>query len=42
LFCGVIVDKSGVICEKDLGPNTTELAEAMTAYDPDITWHKAE
>jgi len=37
-----IVDKSGTIYEKDLGPNTTKLAQAMTAYDPDSTWHKAE
>jgi len=38
----LIVDGSGTIHEKDLGPNTTKLAEAMTAYDPDSTWHKAE
>jgi hypothetical protein len=37
-----IVDKSGTIYEKDLGPNTTKLAQAMTAYDPDSTWHKLE
>ena len=37
-----IIDKSGTIYEKDLGPNTTKLAQAMTAYDPDSTWHKAE
>jgi hypothetical protein len=37
-----IVDESGVIYEKDLGPNTKKLAQAMTAYDPDSTWHKAE
>jgi hypothetical protein len=37
-----IVDKSGTIYEKDLGPNTTRLAEAMSAYDPDSTWHKVE
>jgi Protein of unknown function (DUF2950) len=37
-----IVDQSGTIYEKDLGPNTTKLAQAMTAYDPDSTWHKAE
>jgi len=37
-----IVNKSGTIYEKDLGPDTTKLAEAMTAYDPDSTWHKAE
>jgi hypothetical protein len=37
-----IVGKSGTIYEKDLGPNTTKLAEAMTAFDPDSTWHKEE
>jgi hypothetical protein len=37
-----IVSESGTIYEKDLGPSTTKLAEAMTAYDPDSTWHKAE
>ncbi len=37
-----IVDESGTIYEKDLGPDTTKLAEAMTAYDPDSTWHKVE
>jgi hypothetical protein len=35
-----IVNKSGTIYEKDLGPNTTKLAEAMTAFDPDSTWNK--
>ena len=37
-----IVDKSATIYEKDLGPDTTKLAQAMTAYDPDSTWHKME
>jgi hypothetical protein len=37
-----IVDKSGAIYEKDLGPDTTKLAQAMNAYDPDSTWHKVE
>jgi hypothetical protein len=37
-----VADKSGTIYEKDLGPNTTKLAQAMTAYDPDSTWHKLE
>jgi len=37
-----IADGSGTIQEKDLGPNTRKLAEAMTAYDPDSTWHEAE
>jgi hypothetical protein len=38
----LIVDQSGTVYEKDLGPNTTKLAQAMTAYDPDSTWHKVE
>jgi hypothetical protein len=38
----LIADQSGTIYEKDLGPNTTKLAQAMTAYDPDSSWHKAE
>jgi Protein of unknown function (DUF2950) len=37
-----IVDESGTIYEKDLGPETAHLAETMTAYDPDSTWNKAE
>jgi hypothetical protein len=37
-----IVDASGTIYEKDLGPNTTKLAQAMTTYDPDSTWQKEE
>src|SRR5467141_3445184 len=37
-----IVDKFGTIYEKDLGPDTTKLAQAMTAFDPDSTWHKTE
>jgi len=37
-----IVDQSGTIYEKDLGPDTTKLAQAMTVYDPDSSWHKTE
>jgi hypothetical protein len=37
-----IISKSGVIYEKDLGLNTTRLAQSMTSYDPDSTWQKAE
>jgi hypothetical protein len=37
-----IVEESGIIYEKDLGPNTVKLAEAMTLYDPDSTWHQAD
>ncbi len=38
----LIIDKSGAIYEKDLGLDTTKLAQAMTAFDPDSTWHKVE
>jgi hypothetical protein len=38
----LMVSESGTVYEKDLGPNTTKFAEAMTSYDPDSTWHKAE
>jgi len=37
-----IVSKSRIIYEKDLGPNTAQLVEAMTAYDPDSTWNKVD
>jgi hypothetical protein len=37
-----IVDETGTIYEKDLGLDTTKTAQAMTAYDPDSTWHQAE
>jgi Protein of unknown function (DUF2950) len=37
-----IVDQSGTIYEKDLGADTTNLAQAMTVYDPDSTWHQVE
>lgn len=37
-----IVDASGTIYGKDLGPSTKKLAEAMSAYDPDSSWHKEE
>jgi Protein of unknown function (DUF2950) len=37
-----VVNESGTIYEKDLGPDTTKLAQGMTAYDPDSTWHQVE
>ncbi len=33
-----LVDKTGIIYQKDLGPRTSEIAGAYTAYDPDGTW----
>jgi hypothetical protein len=35
-----LVNQDGVIYEKDLGAKTNELAEAMTTYNPDRTWHR--
>lgn len=34
-----VVNQSGVVYEKDLGPDTVKLAAAMTSYNPDSTWH---
>jgi len=33
-----LVDKTGIVYQKDLGPRTSEVASAYTAYDPDETW----
>jgi hypothetical protein len=33
-----VVDKSGVIRQKDLGPETPTAAKAITAFDPDKSW----
>jgi predicted small lipoprotein YifL len=33
-----IVNHDGTLHEKDLGPDTPALAQAMTAYNPDSTW----
>ena len=35
-----IVNESGMVYEKDLGPDTTTLAIAMTEYNPDSTWRR--
>lgn len=35
-----IVNHSGVVFQKDLGPNTARIASRMTAFDPDLTWRK--
>ena len=37
-----IVNHDGIVYEKDLGPRTADLAQRMTAYNPDSSWHKAE
>ena len=37
-----LVNRNGVVYEKDLGPNTVEIAKGMTRYQHDSTWHPAE
>jgi hypothetical protein len=37
-----IVDKVGIVYQKDLGPNTPTIAGAYKAYDPDGTWSPVE
>ena len=37
-----IVNHDGVVYEKDLGAETGKIANAMTKYDPDQTWKKAD
>jgi len=37
-----IITERGLVYEKDLGPNTTALASAMTAFRKDATWRVAE
>jgi hypothetical protein len=35
-----IVSHDGVVYQKDLGPNTAEIAGQMTRFNPDATWTK--
>jgi Protein of unknown function (DUF2950) len=35
-----LVDKKGVIYEKDLGPETVTTASAITSFNADSTWRK--
>lgn len=37
-----VVNYEGDVYQKDLGPKTTEIAEKMTAYDPDSSWTKVD
>jgi hypothetical protein len=37
-----IVNRDGIIYQKDLGPQTVIRAKALTEYDPDATWQKVE
>jgi hypothetical protein len=37
-----LVNQDDVVYERDLGPNTVQVARRMTEYNPDSTWHRAE
>ena len=37
-----VVNHDGVVYEKDLGAQTTSVGAAMTRFDPDKTWRKAQ
>jgi hypothetical protein len=37
-----IATQNGGVAEKDLGPNTTKIAAAMTGYPTDASWTAAE
>jgi len=34
-----LVDKQGIVFQKDLGPDTDKIARSITAYDPDTSWN---
>jgi hypothetical protein len=33
-----IINRDGVLLQKDLGPDTAQTAAAMTVFDPDSSW----
>jgi len=37
-----IIDQAGIVYQKDLGPNTSNLAKTFGVYDPDRTWKRVE
>jgi hypothetical protein len=37
-----VVNHDGVVYQKDFGKNTEKVAKAITKYDPDNTWKKAQ
>jgi hypothetical protein len=37
-----IVNQDGLVYEKDLGAQTAGIAQRLSVYDPDPTWHRAE
>jgi len=37
-----IVDYNGTVFQKDLGPDTADIAERMTSFNPDPSWKKVD
>jgi hypothetical protein len=37
-----IVNQNGILYQKDLGPDTEKIGNAMTEYDPDATWERVD
>jgi hypothetical protein len=37
-----VVNHDGAVFQKDLGPNTAAIAEAITAFNPDRSWSRVE
>lgn len=37
-----VISHQGKLLQKDLGPDTAKLVEAMTEYDPDKSWRRVE
>jgi hypothetical protein len=37
-----LVNHGGVVFQKDLGPQTSEIVKSLTEFDPDDTWQRAE
>ncbi len=37
-----MVSNDGIVYEKDLGPNTLEIAKKIELYNPDKTWHPTD
>ncbi len=34
-----VVNQSGIVFEKNLGPHTADIAHGITSYNPDRTWN---
>ena len=37
-----LVNQDGIVYEKDLGPDGAKIAQGMTSFNPDATWHPSE